>query len=300
MDDSPPSSPQQDSPKSGGSGDEGAVLKWHKQDPEQQLGFRGGRYTDANKVLSFLIGLLLTAAFFAVIFYGFRGVEGFNIVRAILVERGPTQYLAVLFFFWALGMLWLKNRKLKFQKKAFDLPIMPSEASFALSPETAQDVLKRLHEQVDNPVHFAVLNRVERALSNLDNIGQTADVTAILKVQADNDEAQVAASYGMMQGLVWAIPVLGFIGTVLGLSKAIGAFGITLQQEGDFDGIKDSLTSVTGGLSTAFDTTLLALVLALMLHLVVSFLQSREAEWLDSCNEYCSRRLAGRLRLREK
>ena len=51
MDDSPLSSAQQDSPKGRGSVDEGAVLKWHKQDPEQQLGFRGGRYTDANKVL---------------------------------------------------------------------------------------------------------------------------------------------------------------------------------------------------------------------------------------------------------
>ncbi len=292
----PPQDSSEENPENG----ERAILKWHKQDPEQRLGFKGGRYTDANKVLSFLIGLLFAAAFFAMIFYGFRGIKEFEVVRAILLERGPTQYIAVLFFFWVLGMLWMKSRKLKFQQRAFSLPIIPSEASFALSPETAQDVLKRLHEQVDNPVHFAVLNRVERALSNLDNIGQTADVTAILKVQADNDEAQVAASYGMMQGLVWAIPVLGFIGTVLGLGRAIGAFGITLQQEGDFDGIKDSLTSVTAGLATAFDTTLLALVLALVLHLIVSFLQSREAEWLDSCNEYCSRRLAGRLRLREK
>ena len=91
--------PPQDSSKESPESNERAILKWHKQDPEQRLGFKGGRYTDANKVLSFLIGLLLTAAFFAVIFYGFRGVEGFNMVRAILVERGPTQYIAVLFFF---------------------------------------------------------------------------------------------------------------------------------------------------------------------------------------------------------
>ena len=69
--------------------------------------------------------------------------------------------------------------------------------------------------------------------------------------------------------------------------------------EGDFEGITESLTAVTGGLSTAFDTTLVALVLALALSLLVSFLQSREAEWLDLCNEYCSRRVTGRLRLRE-
>ena len=175
---------------------------------------------------------------------------------------------------------------------------MPKDSSFSLTPETASQVLDRLHEYVDNPQHFAVLNRVERALSNLDNIGHTADVTAILKAQADNDEAQVAASYGVIQGVVWAIPVLGFIGTVLGLGRAIGAFGVTLQQEGNFEGIKESLTSVTSGLATALDTILLALVLALIVQLLVSMVQSKESNWLDSCNEYCSRKIAGRLRLR--
>jgi biopolymer transport protein ExbB/TolQ len=152
---------------------------------------------------------------------------------------------------------------------------------------------------VDHPGQFAVLNRIERALANLDNIGHTADVAAILKIQSENDESQVASSYGLVNGLMWAIPVLGFIGTVLGLSQAIGAFGVTLAQDGNLEGIKGSLSLVTAGLSTAFDTTLVALVMALILQLIVSFLQAREAEWLDACNEYCNRKVAGRLRLRE-
>lgn len=278
---------------------EPSALEWHKHDPEQKLGFKGGRYTTCNTLLSLLIAILLTGVFFAVTILGLQGIEAFNPFSSILLERGPTQYIAVLFFFLVLVMLWTKSRKLSYQKRAFGLPIIPADAAFSLSPQTAPQVLARLHELVDNPSHFAVLNRVERALANLDNIGHTADVTAILKVQADNDEAQVASSYTLIQGLLWAIPVLGFIGTVLGLGRAIGAFGATLQREGDFEGIKESLTAVTGGLSTAFDTTLVALVLALALSLLVSFLQSREAEWLDLCNEYCSRRVTGRLRLRE-
>ena len=274
------------------------VLEWHKQDPEQRMGFRGGRYTAPNKTLAMIGAVVITAVVFALLVYALKAQGLLSQVTAIMLERGPTQYIATGFFFWVLVMLWTKLRKLDFQQKAFQLPIMPANPSFALSPETARHVLDRLHEMVDSPSHFAVLNRVERALSNMDNIGHTTDVTAILEVQAANDESQVAASYGMIQALVWAIPVLGFIGTVLGLGKAIGAFGVTLQQEGNFEGIKDSLTAVTGGLATAFDTTLLALVLALILQLLVSYVQSRESEWLDSCNEYCSKKIAGRLRLR--
>lgn len=36
-------------------------------------------------------------------------------------------------------------------------------------------------------------------------------------------------SYALVQGFVWAIPVLGFIGTVVGLSQAIGGFTAVLQ-----------------------------------------------------------------------
>jgi biopolymer transport protein ExbB/TolQ len=287
-----------DSESAPAAGTPAKLLEWHRQDPEQKLGFRGGRYTTPNKTLAMIGAVVFTAACFALLVFVFRKQGVFPPLTAVMLDRGPTQYIAVLFFFWVLAMLWIKLRKLEFQKRAFRLPIMPADTSFSLTPDTARHVLDRLHEFVDNPVHFAVLNRVERAISNLDNIGATADVTAILKVQSDNDESQVAASYGMIQGVVWAIPVLGFIGTVLGLGRAIGAFGTTLQQEGNFEGIKDSLTSVTAGLATAFDTTLLALVLALILQLLVSSVQSKEAQWLDACNEYCSKKIAGRLRLR--
>ena len=275
------------------------ALNWHKHDPEQKLGFHGGRYTSPNKFLGLLIACAVTVIFFAIIIFGAKSWEPTQHFARVFLERGPTQYVTTAFFFWALALLWMKSRKVTFQDKAFNLPIMPSDPSFCLSPDTARSVLHKLHELVDNPMHFTVLNRIERALSNLDNMGNTSDLTAILKIQAENDESQVASSYGFIHGLMWAIPVLGFIGTVLGLGQAIGAFGLTLQKDGDLAGIKESLTYVTGGLSTAFDTTLVALVMALILQLLVSLLQGRESDWLDSCNEYCGRKLAGRLRLRD-
>lgn len=275
------------------------LLNWHNHDPEQKIGFRGGRYTSPNKFLAFLSACLITVGYFTALVYASRSWDLVKPYARIFMERGPTQYVATAFFFWALCILWMKSRKVAFQRRAFDLPIMPADPSFSLSPQTARDVLHRLHELVDHPGQFAVLNRIERALSNLDNIGNTADVTAILKIQSENDESQVSSSYGLVNGLMWAIPVLGFIGTVLGLGQAIGAFGVTLVQDGNLEGIKSSLGLVIAGLATAFDTTLVALVMALILQLLVSFLQSREAEWLDACNEYCNRKVAGRLRLRE-
>ena len=61
--------------------------------------------------------------------------------------------------------------------------------------------------------------------------------------------------------------MLGFIGTVLGLAKAVNKFG-ALATSGDGASFNAVLPQVTGGLATAFETTLIALVLALILQLV--------------------------------
>jgi hypothetical protein len=174
---------------------------------------------------------------------------------------------------------------------------VPAEPEFVLTEATATTVLARIHSLVDHPRHFMLLNRIDRALSNFRNIGQVNDVSAILRAQAENDEDQVSSSYTLLNGLVWAIPVLGFIGTVLGLSLAIGRFTLTLQAGGDITLIRSSLQSVTSGLATAFETTLIALTFTLILQLAITFQQKNEMAFLDECNDYCHANIVSKLRL---
>lgn len=275
------------------------TLDWSRSDVERRFGFHGGRFTTPGKVSSFILALLLTAAFYTVIILLQQKWPHTRWFAAMFLERGPCPYPTMLLFFWALALLFIKWRKLLFQQRSFGLPIMPLEPEFVLTSATAREVRERMCHLVDNPHHFVLFNRIDLALANLHNIGHTADVAAILKVQSENDEAQVAASYGIIQGFMWGIPVLGFIGTVQGLSQAIGAFTDTLTAGGDLLAIRASLKTVTGGLATAFETTLVALVCAFALQLIVSFLQAMESEFLDNCNDICSRQVAGKLRLQE-
>lgn len=261
--------------------------------------FQGGRFTSVNRVLTFLIGLLLTAIFFGimvVVAHQFPDLRG---ITDRFLDRGWFQYASMLLFFWALSILFIKWRKLRFQRKALGLAVFPAQPDFVLTPATAQPVLDRMHTLADATGHFMLLNRIERALSSLRNIGQVSDVSSILQTQAENDEAQIASSYSLLNGFIWAIPVIGFIGTVVGLGDAIGAFGRTLQAGADMEAIRNSLQGVTAGLSTAFDTTFVALVDALILQLLITFLQSQESEFLDNCNDYCHANMVSRLRLKK-
>ena len=70
-----------------------------------------------------------------------------------------------------------------------------------------------------------------------------------------------------------------------------------MESAEDLTQIKSSLQGVTGGLATAFETTLQALVAALIIQLLLTFLKKSEEEFLDACSEYGVRNVVNRLRI---
>ena len=271
---------------------EPAALDWSRSDLEQRLGFPGGRFTRTNNIFTGLLALLLTFTFYAALipFDGRWGADMFT-------KRGPTPYAIVFLSFWAIAILFVKAFKLRLQRRALDFHVMPEDPSFILSSATVEPVLAKIYMTVDDPKHFILFNRIVIALSNLRNLGQVTEVDAILRSQASQDESTVETSYAIVQGFVWAIPVLGFIGTVLGLSEAIGQFSGVLGSADDVEKISESLKGVTSGLATAFETTLEALVAALFIQLGITLLRKNEEEFLDDTMEYGLRYVVGRLRI---
>ena len=215
----------------------------------------------------------------------------------MFTQRGPVPYVICFFSFWSLAMLMLKSRKLALQTRALEHKIVPEDHDFVLEPATVDLVMGQLRAVADDPRHFILYNRIVIALSNLKNLRRVSDVDEILNSQAAHDESAMETSYSLLNGFVWAIPVLGFIGTVLGLSEAIGKFGTVLRATDQLSEIKQSLEGVAGGLSTAFETTLEALVAALMIQLFLTFLKKSEEEFLDACSDYCLRHVVNNLRV---
>lgn len=245
-----------------------------------------------NNLLSFLIGLFLTVSFFAFLTL-LRGTH----LEQMFTARGPTPYFISLFFFWSLAILGIKFLKLRLQKRSLSYDVVPAEHDFVLTPDSANEVIEQIYRTTDDPRQFVLFNRLLIALGNLKNLGRVADVDDILRSQADHEEAGMETSYALLRGFVWAIPVLGFIGTVIGLSQAVGGFGKVLGTASDISQISNSLKLVTAGLAVAFETTLEALIAALIIQLLVTFLKKSEEEFLESCTDYCLRRVVSRLRI---
>ena len=272
-----------------------ATLSWKQMDWEQKVYGGGGRYTQVNSIRSGILASLLTAGFYGALM-PFARASSFT---AMFTEQGYVPYAIVFFTAWSLVILFVKSRKLRLQRMALadEYRVIPRDHKFVLAVGNVQTVMDRINETVDDPRSFVLVNRIHVALSNLRNLGRIGDVDDKLRSQADHDESSMETSYGLIGNFVWAIPVLGFIGTVLGLSTAIGNFGSVLETAGEMDQIKEALKDVTGGLGTAFVTTLQALVAALVIQLLLAFLKKSEEEFLDECTEYCVRNVVNRLRI---
>lgn len=284
-------------PVSPAADDREPLLDWSRCDIEQRLMFPGGRYTRVNNLLTGIIGAIATAAFFGIL--QLPGLAGSGFAE-IFTDRGPTQHAVMFLFFWSLAILGIKWLKLRFQWRSLDVRVIPNEPGFVLSTTTVNRVLDHIHDCVDDPRHFVLFNRIVVALANLRNLGHVGDVDNILRSQAAQDESAMETSYALVQGFVWAIPVLGFIGTVLGLSGAIGQFSGVLGEAGDIGQITSALKGVTGGLATAFDTTLVALVAALVVQLLMTVVKKGEEEFLDAAMEFGIRNVVGRLRIADQ
>ena len=269
-------------------------LKWNESDFEKKFAFDGKKYTGVNSLFSFLLGI-----FFFVLFYGvlyiFLSFDDIQMVKMFFHggegDRSYIPYFIVFLSSWSLAILFIKSRKLDLQTKALTLKIVPEDVDFVLAPNSASLIINEMYEKVDDPQKFLLLNRIVRSISNLKNIGRISDVAEGLGAQAENDENYLESTYTLAKGFIWAIPVLGFIGTVLGLSQAIGGFGKVVAQGADLDKLKESLSGVTAGLAIAFETTLIALVFALIIQLLMTMLKAKEETFLDECSDYCHKNI---------
>ena len=116
-----------------------AKLSWIRQDIEQRIGLRGGRFTRTNTLFTFSVALLATAAFYA----SLVPFQGRYFVR-MFTERGVVQYVTIFFSAWALAILAVKMHKVRLQRRALDVRVVPELADFVLSSATAADVLGKL------------------------------------------------------------------------------------------------------------------------------------------------------------
>jgi biopolymer transport protein ExbB/TolQ len=146
-----------------------------------------------------------------------------------------------------------------------------------------------------------IFRRVRRTLRHLKAIPKKEEITSILNYQAEIDHNRMQSGYALLNVFIWAIPILGFIGTVFGIGQSIGEFSDFIRSTNGTDlntQMRSALGGVTSGLSVAFSTTFIALVGVVPIMMLASSLRKNEDDLLLSVEEYCLEDLLPNLHVR--
>lgn len=128
--------------------------------------------------------------------------------------------------------------------------------------------------------------RIANILNFVASRGTAADLDDQMRTLSDNDQMAVDGSFALNRFLIWAMPILGFLGTVLGITEAIA--GISPEQ------MENDPGAVSNGLTKAFDATALALSLTLIAMFLNSMLEKLEQGLLERVDDYVDAELAHR------
>tara|TARA_B100000029_G_scaffold42199_1_gene39195 strand:- start:338 stop:2101 length:1764 start_codon:yes stop_codon:yes gene_type:complete len=249
-----------------------------------------GRSLFLNWLLPALAAAALTALLYLAILPAFKGTYA----HGLLALRGPIQHAIIFLTFWAgCSLLWKVFETLR-ENRACKGALLPDEPR-RINHENTRPLLEQL-DALPQPTRNSLLaRRVRGGLESFQANGDVQEVATTLNMQSDVDARNSENSFTLVKVFIAVIPLMGFIGTVLGISTAVGGFGDTLQGATELSAIKNSLTGVTSGLSTAFDTTLLALLMSVCLMLPVSSCQQAEEKLLSRVDDYATNEFLTRL-----
>ena len=257
------------------------------QKPERQ-GWEEGDHANVNFGKSFLIGAGITIGWmlFMIPFKDSR-------FGAIFLDRGWVNYAETLLFFWGLTILLMKLKKNQHQGQATLLNLFPENIGKEINSSTVGDFIDNIYNTPISLRDSLIVNRIRKALELFESRCDNSEVAGFLGIQSDLDANRLMGSYSLIKVFLWAIPILGFIGTVMGLSVAVGS--LAMGDNTDPDALKESINNLTGGLGVAFDTTLLGLILSILLSFPLSAVQKREDETLTLIDTFCTEKLLPKL-----
>jgi biopolymer transport protein ExbB/TolQ len=202
---------------------------------------------------------------------------------------GPEQIACYCCFLWAALILLSRYLETRRQRRALRLPLLPTEEGARILQEDARPLQRQIDQITDRHGPFILANMIRAALAKFSLSRNTQDVSESVRAQAEVEQGRAITGLAMVNYLAWAIPALGFLGTVRGLAGSM-----TLAGNVDQD-TKAFLDQATQHLGHAFDCTLVALTLSLAVMFLLHLVQREEEALVIDCQQYCLENLVNRI-----
>jgi hypothetical protein len=217
---------------------------------------------------------------------------------------GVPQVVCYLCCAWAGLILVRRYMEVRRQRAAFGYELLPTDEGSRILPEDARPLSRKVDQVIARRGPSILANMIRLGLNKYAISKSGPDVAEVVRTQAEVEQARNVATMNTVNYLAWAIPAVGFLGTVMGLAEAL----IAPSKEPAADGQSAEqmltaytkqtdayLSQVTGHLGSAFDCTLVALALSVLLMYLLHSVQKVEETLVIDCQNYCQEHLLLRL-----
>ena len=200
-----------------------------------------------------------------------------------VILKDFEQEVCLILMIWGTFLLTDKCIHILKERYLFTVDLLESSTADKSGLAASLEELESMPEKVkESPLVQTLMSSLRRYLITNDVQNTSDAITASVEALG----VRLEAENSMVRYLIWAIPSIGFIGTVRGIGQALSQADKALA--GDIAGMTDSL-------GVAFNSTLVALVISIGLMFLLHQLQRLQDGLLVDTQEYCEKFLLNRV-----
>ncbi len=204
-----------------------------------------------------------------------------------VILKDYEQEACFVLMLWAMAILGYKWVVVLRERVLLEDDLLPLAEGIKILPEDARRYLKPMDSLKPALRNLLLPRAMFQAVTRFETTGSVQDAASATGSLCENEGERLDSELAQIRYIAWAIPSIGFIGTVRGIGNALGLAHRAVQ--GD-------ITGVTQNLGTAFNSTLIALLLSIVLMFLVHQLQLAQERLVLDTESYINDRLIRHLR----
>ena len=180
--------------------------------------------------------------------------------------------------FWAMAIMGLKVATSLRQRGMLQERYIEVSEGMSILPEDSREHSRILQALPDDVRRNLLPRALLAALQRFGSTRNVQDVSTAVRTVCETESDRLDSELAMVRYIAWAIPSVGFIGTVRGIGQALGHANQAVQ--GDIVG-------VTTSLGIAFNSTFVALVISIVVMFLMHQVQLVQERLVLDTQHYC-------------
>ena len=206
-----------------------------------------------------------------------------------VIMKDWEQESCVILMIWALAIIGLKSGSTRREQELLEGDPVRVPEGMRILPEDTREYVRQLESLPGEQQQSLIVRASKAALARFGATRNVQDVSEAGHAVCAAEAERLDSELSMLRYIAWAIPAIGFIGTVRGIGDALSQAHKAVT--GDISG-------VTEGLGVAFNSTLVALLLSLVLMFLLHQLQLAQERLVLDAETYLDNRVLRNLQVR--